>query len=750
MTTLLDWIRRARAAVVRALTPSTAAWSGATRALLVLWVFLFVWIGVFLVFDFFSVEKLLGYDILFGGLALVSLLLALVIWLFGKLKAGYRTALLLALLPLLLFGLAGWAQGTLIVTPIVLISISFFFGALASWRRKRAFSVGTTIWGLLGAIGIGACTYFVLESPADPNPALANYHLRGVTLSLPDPGKPGPFKVSTFTYGSGKDQRRPEFAKAVRFVSRSVDGSKLDTQWSGFPGWVRTRYWGFDAAHMPLQARVWMPEGQGPFPIVLIVHGNHPMEDFSDPGYAYLGALLASQGFVVASVDENFLNSSVADYVNPIETRTGDENKVRAWLLLEHLAQWRDWAVDPANPLHGRVDMTRIVLVGHSRGGESVATANEFNKLAAFPDDATIKFNFGFNIRGIVAIAPIDGQYKPRDWPTPMRDQNYFVIQGSMDGDVVSFAGSSQYSRATFSGNKDAFKASLYVKGANHGQFNTAWGRDDLGLPLPILDTRPIMDPLEQRKDLAVYLSAFLHETLMDQHGYRQLFEDARNGAAWLPDGYLMNNYADSGTRWLATYEEDIDPATGTEADVAISGDKLTVWSEDYPKLKEEPFDTNVAELAWDDRAYRSPASYALRCANGTSVAPTDALVFSASQVDIDTLPKAFKGEGSRKNEDKASLDWSIAVADSNGVVARVPLSADQVLYPQVNGQTRRAGMVSFIPTSEIVMRRFKFPFAEFVAANPKLDLAHVKEIRLVFDRSKRGAIALDDVGIAK
>ena len=53
-------------------------------------------------------------------------------------------------------------------------------------------------------------------------------------------------------------------------------------------------------AALPLNARVWHPAGDGPFPLVLVVHGNHRMEDFSDPGYAYLGETLASRGFIVA------------------------------------------------------------------------------------------------------------------------------------------------------------------------------------------------------------------------------------------------------------------------------------------------------------------------------------------------------------------------------------------------------------------------------------------------------------------
>ncbi len=38
------------------------------------------------------------------------------------------------------------------------------------------------------------------------------------------------------------------------------------------------------------------------------MHGNHAMSRPSEPGYAYLGEHLASQGYVVAAIDQNFLN----------------------------------------------------------------------------------------------------------------------------------------------------------------------------------------------------------------------------------------------------------------------------------------------------------------------------------------------------------------------------------------------------------------------------------------------------------
>ena len=84
--------------------------------------------------------------------------------------------------------------------------------------------------------------------------------------------------------------------------------------------------------------------------------------------------------------------------------------------------------------------------------GEAVGIAAAFNSLDRYPDDASLDFDFDFNLRGVIAIAPVYGQYEPRERPTPVRDINYFTIHGDMDGDVQSFEGVGQYSRVGFSG----------------------------------------------------------------------------------------------------------------------------------------------------------------------------------------------------------------------------------------------------------------------------------------------------------
>jgi dienelactone hydrolase len=745
--------------IARVCTPSDAAWSAATYALWAFWGVVVLSFLIWMVAPQFSVEKALGLVTIFAFFGAVGLGLFLLAGALGLLKRRYRLALLVVLVPLLFFLLVVWDKsGSALASTALILGLSLVAGStaalLAGRRTPGRRPYGAIVFLLVGLGLLGVMAWGVLSPPKDANPSLAHYRLAGATLNLPDPSKPGPYKVRYLTYGGGTDRYRPEFASRASFRSHPVDGSKLDADWTGLGGAVRTLYWGFGPKAFPVQGRIWAPEGAGPFPLVLIVHGNHAMEDFSDPGYAYLGELLASQGFIAVSVDENFLNSSLADLVNPFKRRGGAENDARAWLLLEHLVQWRGWNADPHNPLFGKVDMDRIALVGHSRGGEAVGIAAAFNGLDRYPDDATLAFNYHFKLGAIVAIAPVDGQYEPRERPTPMVDTNYFTIQGSMDGDETTFGGSVQYSRDTLTGRTPAFKASVYVKDADHNQFNTVWGRNDLGLPWEfLLDETSLIAPQAQRQIAKVYLPAFLQATLMGRDGYRPLFQDPRRGAAWLPGGYLAANYADSATAWAATFDEDSDPATAASPGAAIVGRNLSVWRETYVKLKSAPLDTQVALIGWDDRANPARASYSIDLGDAAAKAsPAADLVFSAADAGISSLPKDVhppKAAAKPKAKgDVAPLDWTVVLVDDRGVEARLPLSHDQVLYPQTKGHTRRFAALDGGKSSEVVMRRYHLPLADFAAANPALDLGHLHVLRFDFDKSSRGAIALDDVGV--
>jgi hypothetical protein len=128
-------------------------------------------------------------------------------------------------------------------------------------------------------------------------------------------------------------------------------------------------------------------------------------------------------------------------------------------------------------------------------------------------------------------------------------------------------------------------------------------------------------------------------------------------------------------------------------------------------------------------------------------------LVFSASDAGISSLPTGFKCPHcptKPANTAPQPLDWSVIVSDAAGQSARLPLSHDQLLYPQIKGNTRRIAAINSTAPSEIVLRRYRFPLRDFAAQNPALDLARLRSVEFKFDLSPRGAIAINDIGFAR
>jgi len=576
-----------------------------------------------------------------------------------------------------------------------------------------------------------------------------------------DPSQPGPFRVLQLTYGSGTDRRRPEYGERVTIRTRTVDGSRLIERWSGRQGWARTKYWGFDAKKLPLQARVWYPEGTGPFPLVLIVHGNHLMEEYSDPGYAYLGSLMASRGFIFASVDENFLNSSPGDLTGFPDVGLKEENDARGWLLLEHLRLWREWNGSAGSPFRGRVDLDRIAVAGHSRGGEAATVAGVFNRLPYYPDDARVRFDFGFNIRSILAIAPVDGQYKPAGEPSRLKNLNYFVLHGSWDGDMRSFHGARVLERVRFDDERDWFKASLYIHRANHGEFNTVWGRSDAGGPYTFfLNLRPILPVADQERIARVFISAYLEATLRDRHEYRALLRDWRTGAAWLPKTVYLQKYEEARAMMLATFEEDLDVTTTTATGGRASAENLSDWKEKLVNIKWGGLDTRAVFLGWNRKEAPGRCSYVLELPESGLPTSSDSVLFF-SLADSKDKPSSYKDEEGEDKKKKAkeaekeddskkkreAIDLTLEMTDRTGNAARLPLSHYSKLQPQVEAEVVKASFMSDVPTSEVVYQTFEFPLADFVAGNPKLDPTALRSLRLVFDRTEKGVVILDAIG---
>lgn len=618
-----------------------------------------------------------------------------------------------------------------------------------------------------------ACAQRLTLAPDDSRDVLANH-----TLEAANPAEPGPFRVRTLTYGSGTDKHRRAFRDSVTLRTRTVDGSKLAAATDPKLGRARAKYWGFGFDKMPVNGRVWYPDAPGPLPLVLTVHGNHDMKDFSDPGYAYLGELLASRGYVFVSVDENFLNGNIRG-----------ENDARGWMLLQHLKAWRTFTDSGASPLRGKADLRNVALIGHSRGGEAVAVAAAFNALSHYPDDARLKFDFGFGIKSLVAIAPVDGQYEPAQRPTPLRNVNYLVIHGSHDGDVSSFSGLRQYQRLTFTDGQSWLKSAVYMYRANHGQWNTVWGNKDAGpRSARTLDLRGLVTPDEQRQFGKVYIAAFLDATLKGRREYRPLFRDHRVIARWLPKTMYVTRFQDAGFRPLADYQEDVDVTTGSAPGVRIAEDSLATWKEALLPLRWRMANqgTNAVWVGWnnrvagDDTTRRGrPAAYEIALTDSLraawQVGPQSALELSLAATagappprkpaPDSTKPPPARRTATRKpparsqtrttrgNASPAPLDLSVELVDASGVAARVPLSRYGAVRRPLEVQIlRRAGRDKerFAATSELVLQTYVIPLADGARTQPGFDPSRLAAVRLRFDRTAAGTVVVDDVGISR
>jgi hypothetical protein len=721
------------------LSPSPGAERGAALLVGVMVVIIGTYLGVTIRSGFgFLLDFIASLLASFIGYILVFLAIKVGWAILRKIPTGYIAALATGFFAALFF-LDGipWESVWYVALVIVMIEVllgSFFYDFLkGNWRSgkrsRRIFMAICMIFFI--AANLGLVMWMVDPGLDDYNLSIEPYRGEARVLES-NPSEPGPYSVMTLFYGSGTDLRRSEYGENVDIITKSVDGS-LYLWFDKWEGRIRELYWGFGPQELPLNGRVWYPHGEGPFPLTLVVHGNHHMIDYSEPGYEYLGELLASRGYIVVSIDENFLNGYLTGSVKW-------ENDARAWLLLKHLEIWHEWNQTPGSFFEGLVDIEQIALIGHSRGGEAVALAAAFNHLSHYPDNANIRWNFNFSIQSVIAIAPVDQQYKPAGHPNQLTYVNYLILQGSHDADLSKYDGFRQYQRIHFNNsNSDKFKAGLYIYNANHSRFNSVWGLRDFSLPKGLfLNQQPLLSPESQRQIASLYISAFLESTLKGVEEYIPIFEDYRNAGNWLPPTLYVSQYQDAGYWPVAEYEEDNDVTTMTVEGGSISGKRLARWKEEEVKFRTGTSQNNHAVvLGWN----RIGSWYQIRLPKDSSATLgldiNDHLVFNLA-------------DGRGLLEDIEYLDFTILLEDEDGNRTSILLSEVNQLLPQLPVQfTKLASWENedYKNPTEIVFQTFRIPISTFLDVNPQFDLEKIKEIRFIFDQSTSGTIILDEIG---
>jgi hypothetical protein len=330
-------------------------------------------------------------------------------------------------------------------------------------------------------------------------------------------------------------------------------------------------------------------DASGPRPVAVFLHGAHrtcyrtdanaaagdtgdwPCPSGYDPvpsyrGYLQSQELLATQGWITFSISANSINAheDKPDY-------SGAD--ARSALIRAHLARWAAWsasdtawATAPAVVRAGpRPDLQKVLLIGHSRGGDGVNRASL---------DSTTGSPVPWQIGGQVLIAPTSYALPPATGvPT-------VVLLAACDGDVPDWQGGQRFVDEARDVTIDpALRSSVFIKGANHNYFNAQWtpgsaqapADDDWG------DRRDAdcdaqsptrLDAAQQRQVGAVYTAAAAQVLVLHREAVSPLLDGSAVRAASAGQAQILAAALGGRRRPLLVPTSDT-AATGTAATIS-------------------------------------------------------------------------------------------------------------------------------------------------------------------------------------
>ncbi|MEI5639117.1 MULTISPECIES: hypothetical protein [unclassified Pseudoalteromonas] len=532
---------------------------------------------------------------------------------------------------------------------------------------------------------------------------------------LPNPAEQGDHKYKVMNYGE-----RP-FLFAISkpdVIAPNVSLPSFLSDYSRNQGYEDNAYHEFKSSNLPLQAKVWLPLGAQPLPLVLLVHGN------SAPGFDYLGELLASRGHFVVQVDQTYLNG------------LWGENGARGWILLEHIKLLKKWNAKQGHAFYNKLDLENIALIGMSRGGEAVALAASFNQWKTLPD-STESTEFGFNIKTIVALAPMDGQYQHADGRNILKNVNYLVLQGGHDADVYQFLGSRQWHRTHFDDDKDFIKQSIYIYRANHINFNQDMS-DDYHWGGSNDFYSKLLTPKQQEKLTKVFVSAFLEATLANKKAYRKIFRQPLAGQFGLPEDIYIGRHIGSDFKVIEDFENE---AKQESAVKALFGKALTKMpiSIDSERLRNGTKTSNNVLKVQLKKQVETRLSIKL----------SEAELFHQNHEGKPylsfSLARADSGESEECGSYNLLSDTRVELLDKFGVVLKKSLAASGSVSPLLISdfsELEKDG-VRYAPT-EPVLQTFTLP----IELNKPVSAESELELVLIFEPKQDVSIILDDIGI--
>jgi hypothetical protein len=533
---------------------------------------------------------------------------------------------------------------------------------------------------------------------------------------------------------------------------------------------------GNPAGDMParLQGLIAVPDGPGPHPVAVILHGagfgcppadstrtTWPCAEAEQPnwtGFSYLASALADRGYIALVPDVN------AQYEVAYGRPKGFDRLVA--LSAAHLERLAAAAVGQeagfgAN-LAGRVDLERLVLAGHglsALGALAIAVPD-----ASTPDPGSPVAG-GVPVKALLLIAP---DIRP---PSTQRAQSESegvsassessvaelppdvpvgVILPECDGIVPEMAGARIYEAARLAQNRKSLTAEVFLSGANHNAFNRFFEVDDgealagerAGCPPELR-----LDPEAQRKFLAKYAADFF-DAALGMPGAETAASAAGLDAARSEPGFLYWQTALTSLSVPADQRLRIAvPVSVAEVNTNLLGERAQIvppaeitFCPGDPAEKSlcvpgfhppggAPF-PNTLRLAWDGAGGLYQLPFPATAANLTRYAAL------SLRVAVDPAdPRNWSRPGS------PILHFSVVLRDTAGGAAAVALPAGIAGLAFPAGELRTQGEASlwtgFTPLSSV-----RIPLSAFQG----VDLSRVAGLAFSFDGPNSGAVRIADL----
>ena len=343
----------------------------------------------------------------------------------------------------------------------------------------------------------------------------------------------------------------------------------------------------------------------------------------------------------------------------------------------------------------------------------------------------------GLDIKAVVSIAPSDGQYRGS---VLLDGVDFLTLEGGYDADARSWSGIRQYARTTPA--SEGFKAALWSYRANHGQFNTVWGRSDFG---PYggaqLNLAPLLPAAEQEDVARTAIGAFLEASLHGRNAYRGFFARPMLGRDWLPQDIVLVRSSDGATLDLSARAPD-EPIDG----VAVVEQGFENTSRTFVPLRALQHDQGSLAILGRWTA-----------GTGDAVWGMDGLDRLARPAAATTLRFALAdGSDLQAGEPGAALDVAVEVVDGDGDTARLPLAAIGALPPPLPVTLAKDDRLMSTTSIDLhldspverVLQTYAIPLSLFEAADPAFEATDLTGFRLRFSRAVDGAVWIDDVGL--